>query len=322
MASVHAYLKLIRVKNSVMTSIAVLVGALAVRGDILNANLIYAAVSAFLIAAASFVINDLCDRKLDKSSGRENPLNDGTVSPDQAATIALSFSLAAVAVSWLTDSPLTIFLAGFSAFLAFFYSVYLKPRHATIGHLATSYSTGITYIYGWSAFAPLSLATFGAVFFMFAISMTANFSRELIKIIVDFRGDSRWGIRTLAVTRGTKFAAKAALTAMALAVALSYLPALLGIFQTSYVVIVSFVDLLLIFSAVIVYLRPTTGTAVRVKDDVLMAMALGLIAFAVGPRFSFDSIVALPFEILAILAFFVLVIRRSGRTRWPFIVRR
>jgi 4-hydroxybenzoate polyprenyltransferase len=317
------YLELIRIKNSVMSSIAVIIGALAVGGDIPVVRLVYAAISAFLIAGASFAINDLCDQELDASLDRSKPLTEGLVSSNEAAFLGISFTFAGFYISVLTNSLPTIFLAGVSALLAYAYSVYLKPYQATIGHLATSYSTGITYIYGWSVFGlGLKSLAFGAVFSMFAMSMTANFSRELIKGIADYTADSEWGIRTLAVTRGPKFASLAAFGAMIVAVTVSYVPLVLGIFRSSYLVVVTLADILFVLLTLLAYLEPTVDNAVRVKDDLLKVMLLGLFAFFLGPRFDYYSVYALPFEVLAIVAFIVMLSRTSLRSLWPLLFPR
>jgi len=305
-----------------MTSVAVVVGVLAVQDRIELLPVVYAAVSAFFIAAASFAINDLCDMELDASSGRPNPLTQGRLSSETAATLAISLAATGVFLSYLVNSVLTLVLAVTSAALAFGYSIFLKPKLPTMAHLATSYSTGITFVYGWSILEPPSMTMFVRVFFMFAIAGAANFSRELIKVIADYRGDSKWGIRTLAVTKGPKFASRMALGAMTIAVGISFVPALLVMFRSSYLVIVSLVDILLLLLAVEVYYRPTTDIAHRAKGNIMGVMGLGLFGFLVGPRFEYNSIYAVPFEIVTGVAFVVLLIRFSAMYVRPLLSRR
>ena len=316
MFHLSSFLVLIRMKNSVMASVSGMIGILAVRGQIDPLTVLYAMISAFLISSASFAINDVCDRRLDESSARLNPLTKGDISPNQAAAIAVSFSIAGFCAAILTKSWITYSLAGISALVGFVYSLYLKPSMPTIGNLATSYSFGITFVGGASVFGLPNLLATGAVFFMCAISMTANFSRELIKGIADCEGDGRWGIRTVAVTRGPRFAAGAALFVMMVAIGLTYVPFVLGIFRGSYVVVITLADILLVTLTASVYLSPTVETAIRVKKDLLNCMLIGLVAFLIGPHFEYYSIYAVPFEALAAVIFVVLLRKLSVKNLW------
>jgi len=299
-----------------MASVSVIIGVLAVSNQIDPLTVVCAAISAFLISSASFAINDFCDRELDESSARPNPLSKGDVSATQAVAIAATFSIVGFFVSTLTNSWITISLAGTSALLGIAYSFYLKPYVATVGNLATSYSFGITFIYGASVFGLGKLLTISAVFFMFATSMTANFSRELIKGIADREGDSRWGIETVAVTRGPRSAAILALLVMIVTIGLTYVPLALGIFRSSYAVVITLTDILLALLAVSVYLKPTVETAIHAKNDLLAVMLIGLIAFLVGPHLEYYSIYAVPFEALAAAIFVLLLRTLSAQNLW------
>ncbi len=294
-----------------MASVSVIIGVLAVSVEIGLLTVVFAAISAFLISGASFAINDFCDRELDESTARHNPLTKGDVSTSQALAVFVSFSIVGVSLSTLTNSWITASLAGTSALLGIAYSLVLKPYMATIGNLATSYSFGITFVYGASIFGPAAFLTVGAVFFMFAMSVTSNLSREIIKGIADREGDNRRGIRTVAVTRGSAFAAFVALAVMIVTVAITYVPLLLGTFRSSYAVVITLTDILLVLLAVSVYLRPMHETAVHVKNDLLAVMLIGLIAFLIGPHFEYYTIYAVPFEALA-MAIFVLLLRKSS----------
>lgn len=316
-----AFLRLIRVQNSIMASVAVVIGALVVRADIPFAKLSYAAFSAFLISASSFAINDLCDRDLDKSIGRPNPITNKRVTIDEAAFTAIVCSFFGIYVSTLAGSLITTFLALVSALLGYLYSIYLKPKRATIGHLATSYSTGITYVYGWSVFGFWSIVSFTTVFFMFALSMIANFSREIVKVMADCEGDAEWGIKTLAVTRGRKAAGLVALEVMVFGALFSYIPLILGIFHSSYYLVVTFVDILLILLVLVAYLEPTAEMAVRVKNDLLKVMALGLIAFLSGAYFEYYSMYALLLEAITIGVFVALFKSTALRYLLPLLIR-
>lgn len=307
LSKIRGYLDLIRLPNSIMAAIAVLVGALAVNPSAPIVPLTLAAVSAFMISGSSFAINDLCDKELDKSTGHEGrPLVSGSVTDDEAAFIGITLSFGGLYLSIFTDSPLTMGLALCSTIIAYAYSLYLKPYAAVIGHFATSYSVGVTFLYGWSTFGLSSLATFSAVFLMFSVAFIANLSREVVKSVDDYRGDSIWGIRTVAVKRGQAFASTVALVIIVIAIVVSYIPFILGVFLSSYLAVVTLANVLLIFQVYSFFKNPSSEFAHSVKNDMLKAMALAIVAFVIGPRFEFYSVYAMPLEIISLLFFIAL----------------
>jgi len=106
--------------------------------------------------------------------------------------------------------------------------------------------------------------------------------REITKGISDIEGDSRKGVKTLAVRYGEKKASYAALSFFLAAVLLSFIPPMTGMANLWYTALVSITDALLVLLSLPLVREPTRRNAKKVKNRVLVAMAIGLAAFALS----------------------------------------
>ena len=290
--SVIGYVKLIRPANSIFTVIAVIIGALTTGTNIFVPSVTYACISAFLIVAGGFVVNDFYDKDIDAANERDRPIPKGLVKPENAKAFGYFLLTVGVIIAILTLNILSVTIAVTGAFLLDQYSRLLKPRFTIWGNLVTSYSTAITYAFGWSSvlIVPHEKVIL-SLFWMFTISIFASMSREFIKAIHDIRGDSQFNIRTVAVRSGIKNAAVLGIIMMAIAVAFTPIPYLTGVFGISYLALIIVVDVIALTSCALL-LRETykrevpvdylTKYAGKMKQFMLLAMSIGILAFGVG----------------------------------------
>jgi len=89
-------------------------------------------------------------------------------------------------------------------------------------------------------------------------------------------------IKTIAITHGIKTASRAATSFVLSAVALSPLPYVFGLLNISYLIIVMFADLIFIYYMIKLLRVPSPENAYVVKNGLLRAMLLSLIAFIIG----------------------------------------
>ena len=290
-------------------------------GEIPYPKLAYAATAAFLIAAASFTINDLCDQELDEMTGRKNPITKGRISPDFAAALALSRlrrCLHIVPCRFIAYSLLGWIQRLYGLLLLCIPQTNPRDLWSSCYKLFNRHNLHLRLVHFQLL---VSYDICGSVLYVCHFTYR-EFLRELVKVIVDREGDSEWGIRTLAVKKGPKFAALVALVVMVGAVALSYLPVMFALYRSSYLFIVTLANVLLIITVALVYMQPTSEMASEAKKDMLITMGLGLIAFLVGPHFEYYSLSALPFEVLALGLFGFLLARIiSHKTHWPLFLQ-
>jgi geranylgeranylglycerol-phosphate geranylgeranyltransferase len=288
-ASAKAVLELVRWKNSVLTVVAVFVGALAAQLSILGnlENLAIAFVSALLIVSGGFVINNYYDAPWDaKTEGgkKKNPIARGDISSKVAEYLAVILFCAGFFVAIVSLNELIIFLATINSLLEYAYSKWFKPHLALVGNVVLSYLTGSAYLYGLFALRTFSFTALSGVLFMLGMSVLASMGREAIKSIPDIGEDKARTppLKTFAIRFGIKNATVAATIFLLVAILLSPIPYILGIFGTLYLGSVILVDSLLFALGLFLFLETSPENAQKVKEYVLYVMGIGIIAFGLG----------------------------------------
>jgi geranylgeranylglycerol-phosphate geranylgeranyltransferase len=106
--------------------------------------------------------------------------------------------------------------------------------------------------------------------------------REIIKGMADVAGDSKRGVRTVALAKGLGVASKAGALFLVLAVVLSAAPIAFRMVSWLYIPIVLVCDVGFLYSAYSIVKRPSPQNAVKSKNQALVWMLLGLMAFIAG----------------------------------------
>ncbi|MCC6021048.1 MAG: UbiA family prenyltransferase [Thermoproteaceae archaeon] len=158
--------------------------------------------STFLAEACLFAHNDLCNLAEDRINRPGAPLVTGAISIRAARVVAYS-SLAAGALASLLlglalgPAPPLVYAAAVA--LGILYNSRLK-RIPVAGSLAVSIITSMTYIYGMACAGALA----PALLLLFASSLLAALGREFVKAALDYEGDLRAGVRTIAAVIGPR----------------------------------------------------------------------------------------------------------------------
>jgi 4-hydroxybenzoate polyprenyltransferase len=195
-----------------------------------------------LLVGAGNLHNDLTDLEIDKINRPDRPLASGRLTPRDAwiATIgatALALLLAALAPNagallfggpFADPTPHLLLAAAIASLLAL-YNRRLKGL-PVVGNLAVALLCTTPFL--WSGFPHLSPRQWAATLPAFLFTLV----RELLKDIEDLPGDGARGLRTLPVLLGSGPSAHLALALLALALPLSLLPRLLGIYGNAYLV--------------------------------------------------------------------------------------
>lgn len=277
--SITAMLKVIRPPNAVMVGIAVVVGAMVSAGGLPEAKatrLLLGFLTGFTVSGASMVINDIMDVNVDRVNAPHRPLASGLLAVRDAWMLFLALSIAGLAcgaaLGWVCFA-----VAAFSLLSACSYSLSLK-RTGLLGNAVVSVNTAIPLLYGGLLARGVNtpLAIFITMVFL------ANMGREIVKGIADVEGDARAGVKTLAVVRGPRYAARAAAAFVAVAVILSPLPVVMGYAGAFYAALVTIANVVLLYSVHLVLKRCDRVSALKSKRLMLLAMAMGLASFALS----------------------------------------
>ena len=276
MGKLMGFLQIIRSPNCLMMGFAVIVGASLVSSLSFTSNLLLGFVTSFALTAASMVINDFYDRKIDAINEPNRPIPRGDVSPKQALIFAVALSILGLTAAFKTNIPSLVL-----AVIAWIISItYITKGKGTglPGNFLVSATVVIPFVYGGLAIGQLETSTLLFV----AIVFLSNTGREITKGIVDVEGDRSHNIKTIAVTQGERIAAIVAAIFSLLAVSLSSLPWIWGIVSNWFLPPVILTDIGLIGSSVLLLRDYSRTNAKKVKSLSLAWFVTGLLAFILG----------------------------------------
>jgi geranylgeranylglycerol-phosphate geranylgeranyltransferase len=282
MSKLGGFVRLMRPLNCVMMGFAVLVGAVlaAPLGTISWLNVLYGFLTGFTFCAAAMVINDYYDRKIDAINEPHRPIPSGAVKPREA----LAFMAALVAVGFVFSLLVSPF--GLLCFVVAAISLAITATYLTVGkrsglpgNFLVSACVAIPFIYG----SVTVLGTVGLNVWLFAaMAFLSNTGREITKGIVDVKGDSAEGVKTLAVRFGERNAAVAAVLFYVSAVALTPVTWFLGLVSVWFVPFVLVTDVGLAVCSAILLVNHSREKARRIKNVVLLLFIFGLLAYVFG----------------------------------------
>ena len=201
--------KIMRLHNSFMGSLTVAISAYLFTKDWLV--IIYGMLAYIFIASSQNIINDIFDVEVDKINRPDRPIPSGAISIREAyflfylfTGIGLFFSAIS---SYIIGNIYPFSLAFLMVIIGVLYSWKLKIM-GFIGNITVGISFSMGYIYGiivsTNNFA-LTNSIITAIMF-FLISTTLLIAREIVKGIEDVEGDRLRDVKTLARSKGIKFA--------------------------------------------------------------------------------------------------------------------
>jgi geranylgeranylglycerol-phosphate geranylgeranyltransferase len=279
MNKLGGFIKLMRPINCIMMGFAVLVGAvLASQLAHFNwLNILFGFLTGFTFCAAAMVINDYYDRTIDAINEPNRPIPSGTIKPQEA----LAFMTVLAAVGFVFAFLVNILCFAVAAASLAITATYLTvgKRSGLPGNFLVSICVAIPFIYG-------SLVAVGSVklnIILFAVmAFLSNTGREITKGIVDTKGDSAEGVKTLAVRFGEKNAAIAAVAFYISAVALTPLTWVLGLVSIWFVPFVLVTDIGLVVSSALLLRDYSRENSRKIKKLVLIWFIFGLLAYLFG----------------------------------------
>jgi len=270
-------LELMRYRNCAMAGLASVIGAAiaysAAPGEPVWMGLIF--ITVFVITGAGNAINDYFDAGIDAINRPDRPIPSGRISGISAFRFSIILFAAGVVISYFIGSDRIPFLiATFNSFLLYLYAAFLK-RRAFIGNLSVSYLTGSTFLFGGAAYGGKGIQVTLILFFL---SMLATLAREIVKTIEDMEGDRKDGASTLPIRIGERLAAYTACAFGLLAVVLSPLPYLMGLFNEYYLLVVGIADLIFLYAMFMILKKDPGASSKYFKAGMFFA----LIAFIAG----------------------------------------
>jgi len=199
---IRDHMEMMRLPNSVMVGIAVIIGEIvSIRGYPSSSNLMFGFLTGFFISISSMILNDYFDVNVDKINSPGRPIPSGRVSKQNALGLGLMIGLLGI-FSSLFLTQLNVIIAILFWAIAILYD-WKGKKIGILGNSMVSMSVAIPYIFGAAA---LSKTLDPVILTFFCMSFLANLGREITKDILDIEGDKTIDAKTLAITRGPRFA--------------------------------------------------------------------------------------------------------------------
>ena len=272
----RALILMMRLPNCFMIGFAVVVGE-AIASQVVPANAaFFGFMAGFLLLGAAMVLNDYFDREIDSINAPERPIPSNRVKPSQAVSFAVILASVGFLCATVTG-VLTSIVAIFSIALTVAYNSRFK-KMGLVGNSMVSANVAVPFVYGGFAVGNVSwpLLIFSLLAFL------SSLGREVVKGIVDVTGDKVKGVNSVAVTKGSSYAARQGATLFLIAVVLSVLPLILHMVSFYYVPLVLICDMGFLLTSYSIVTNPTPYNAKRSKKYVLVWMTFGLLAFVLG----------------------------------------
>ena len=192
------FLKIIRPFNCLFVILSVFFGAYY-QSSISNIfPVIFAALSASLIAAAGYVINDFFDIPIDIINRPDRILPSGKISPKTAYIFSIMLFILGITASYLTQNFYCVIIAIVNSIFLFSYAKTFKMSFLT-GNILVAYTTASTFLFGGLCNDNVKNSMIIVIF-----AFLYTFIREIVKDGEDIEGDIKLGAKTLAVKIGRK----------------------------------------------------------------------------------------------------------------------
>ncbi len=267
-----AFWKILRPIDCFMAVVAVFAGFIVSSGlifvsEIFFLQLFFGFISVFVICGAGIVLNDFFDAEIDKINSPNRPIPSGKISKKTA----LIYSVVLFAIGLLLS-----FFINFYVFVLAVLNIVLEVLYAWkfkksffIGNLVDSWFPSTSFVFGALIFGKLE-----TVLWLTMLAFLANLGREIYGDLEDVEGDLKSNAKTMPLVLGeTKSLFFARLFTIG-AVLLSFVPFVLGLFNSMYLIVVFLADLLFVYSLT---LEPSKNQAVTKG-----AMVIAMLAFIVG----------------------------------------
>lgn len=240
------FINITRPGNCFFTLLCVFFGGLYYHSSFLNIQLLFAALSAMLIAAGGYIINDVYDLEIDKINKPGRPLPSGKISTNNAVRLYIILTAIGLLSAVFTFNSLNILIAGINALLLLFYAKTFKTKFLS-GNIIVAYSAASTFLFG-----AIVTNNLRSIIPLLYFSFVYTLIREWVKTIEDMDGDREQKAHTIALKYGSHKTARLTYIPAGFIIIGVYLFYLLDFYNTSvYFALNLLVSVPLIFALVL-----------------------------------------------------------------------
>lgn len=297
MKKIRAIWQLMRLEHGIMLFLAILIGSIisqrSISDDIIPPlyKVLLTFFTALFLEASTFALNDYYDLEIDKKNKRtDRPLVRGDLSPKTA--LYLFFILYPLGLMCSFFVNLTCFvIALITAFLAIVYDAKLK-KIKLLGNFFIAYIMAIPFVFGGAAVIAGNILVFDfhpAIYIVALIAFLVGSGREIMKDVMDFKGDKEQGVKSFPKYIGIRKSNVLSAFFYIVAVALSLLPFFMSkynIYYLNYYYLfpVLLTDTMLLSTSLqLIFKKQLNMKLYKIyRRFTLIAIFIGLIAFLLG----------------------------------------
>ena len=234
----------------------------------------------FFISGSALISNDYFDLEVDKVNSPDRPLPSGAVSPSEAILLASLAMLIGLAASFAISLQAFILSLIFGA-VGILYNWRFKQA-GLLGNLMVASSVAITFILGGLAVGQ----PFNKIVWFFSLTaFLIDLGEEIAGDAMDIEGDRKRNSKSIAIIYGKDFALRISGAVFFLVVLISFIPYLFGWLGITYLVIISFADVITIFSTVKLVKSQTPEEGRKYMRWIYVGATLGMVAYIVAQIF-------------------------------------
>lgn len=275
---VKGLIELIRPELPFAAGVCVIIGEIIALGSFPSfVKLILGFVWGFFLSSPAMILNDFFDIEVDRVNAPQRPLPSGLISSATAVSFSIATTLIGLTASFfLGESALFLYIIFW--LIGFMYNWKLKEM-GIIGNLLVSSSVAITFILGgivvgkpWNK----------AVWLLSLMVFLFDLGEEIAADAMDIEGDKKRNVKSIGMLIGKKNALRISALLFMFVIIVSFLPVYFNLLGTSYLIIISAIDIMLIFF-VIKLLRSETLEAGRSTiRSIYLSALLGLLAIIIS----------------------------------------
>jgi geranylgeranylglycerol-phosphate geranylgeranyltransferase len=207
--------------------------------------LVLVVISTISITSGGFAFNDYIDQESDSIVRKKRPIPSQNLSPKMALIIAITF-FAIGLISSLVINLLCLIIAFVDAILLIAYSVYVKRYAGFLGSILMGILIGTSFVYGEAALSGIISVTSFSLSFMSMGNVGGNILRDVLSL----EGDKKAGYKTLAVSRGPRFAIRVGAIFFLLNALGSPIPYLVDAVGYGYLIPIAIWNVILVISGI------------------------------------------------------------------------
>lgn len=264
------YVVIIRPINCLIASASVLIGAWIGQSIFFSPMLLLACLIAFVVCAFGNIINDLSDVEIDRVNNPQRPLIAGTVNKTAVIVVALMFAALAL-ISALSLGFLPFLLVGVALSLLLLYGITLKKTLAA--NFLVAFVSGLSFVLGGLVVAN-TVCIVPLVFSLFI-----HPPREIIKDVIDLKGDTHAGVSSFPIRFGTERSFTIGALFVGILLILLPFPFFLRLLDLRYILIVLICAYpLLLYTFIKLLKKPKENELPTLSTVLKITMGIGLVS--------------------------------------------